>query len=76
MANMTVLPVYGINSSQRFTAPNYYGFPSSGVFAQPVNIPNNNINGALIYSQFRTSVTGTDMFYTTLTVAQIVTALG
>ena len=73
MANLIIVPVYGINSDQKFTAMKQMLFPTGGMFTQPVAPPLNDINGNLIYTQINTSATGTTAFYSSLTVAQIQT---
>lgn len=70
--NLITIPVYGINSDQKFSVMKELAFPATGLFAQPVAPPLNNINGNLIYSQITSSVTGTTAFYSNLTVAAVI----
>lgn len=78
MANAVLLPIYRVNGSNELQSPipTYFAFPTSGVFAEPVSTPNNNVKGALIYSRIKSTATGSNEYYSTLTVAAIVTALG
>lgn len=73
MANAITLPIYGINSDQKFTTMKQLGFPGPGLFLQPVAAPYNNINGNLIYAQVNSTATGDTAFYTSLTVSAIIT---
>jgi hypothetical protein len=77
MANLVSIPVYRINSNgELYTNPTFraMAFPAAGVFAQPVGTPNNVVSGAFIYSVIKSSATGGTEYYSSLTVAQIITA--
>ncbi len=75
MAVAVILPIYGINSNERFSSMKQMLFPSAGTFAQPVSAPMNNMLGNLIYSQVTTDSQGSTAFYSSLTVAQIQTLI-
>lgn len=83
MANaLATIAIYRINSSVTFEATNrqypyiFPGFPTAGVFVEPVLTPNNIVNGAFIYSRIKTTATGTNEYWSSQTVATIVSALG
>ena len=76
MANLVSLPIYRVNSSVTFENPSFraFAFPAAGVFAEPVGTPTNIINGAYIYSKIKSAATGGVEFYSSKTVAEVVTA--
>lgn len=70
--NLITVPIYQINSNEKFLAMKQFAFPATGLFVQPVSPPLNSVNGALIYSQITSPATGQTAFYSNLTVAAVI----
>jgi hypothetical protein len=73
--NLVSLPIYKQGSNNNLNSPNavYMAFPSTGLLVQPVNPPLNNVNGALVYSMIRSAADSKSDYYSSLTVAAIIT---
>lgn len=87
-ATAILVPVYQINSNNIINRSLYpYGMPTvfgtAGMSAQPVSFnqlsdiqAGRQAGGALIYSAITTAAYGSSVFYSNLTVAQIMTLAG
>jgi hypothetical protein len=76
--NIVEIPIYQIGSRNYDNEPGFRVFryfPSKGIFAQDVSAPMNSARGVLCYGRIQTNTTGDNVYYTSLTMAQIIEAV-